>query len=116
MISSDQAAQYAQAALPDIASRFDPETDVYNTLTVIREYACQQAKDHNYGVLQKCFNLAETLYEKGSATVRCAVENVFVFSLSRILSLVPEDKQTIKSIMPASLQSLYMNQVFHRGY
>ena len=116
MITSDEASEFAQAALPDIASRFSPGRDIYNTLQIIREYACEQAKEHNYSLLQKCFKLAEALYEKGSGAVRGAVENVFVYSLSRILSLVPEDKQKIKSLMPASLQTLYMNQVFHRGY
>lgn len=116
MISSEEACQYIQQEIPEIASALQGEAGIYHTLNAVREYACENAKEHNYSRLQQCFSLAASLYEKGSGAVKCAVENVFVYSMSRIFSLAPEDKQRIKSLMPQSLRSLYMAQVLHHGY
>lgn len=116
MISPEEACQYVQQHIPEISRSLESEAGIYHTLNAVREYACEKAREHNYSRLQDCFALAAALYEKGSAAVRCAVENVFVYSLSRIFTLAPEDKKRIKSLMPASLQSLYMAQVLHHGY
>jgi len=116
MISSEEACHYVQQEIPEISQSLPTDGSIYNTLNAVREYACEQAKQHNYSLLRKCFNLAADLYDKGSNTVRCAVENVFVYSISRIFSLAPEDRQRIKELMPQSLQSLYADQVLHHGY
>jgi hypothetical protein len=116
MISSEEACQYVQQEIPEISDSLPPEGGIYNTLNVVREYACQKAREHNYNRLRACFMLAAALYEKGSNAVKCAVENVFVYSISRIFSLAPEDRQRIKSLTPQSLQSLYTAQVHHHGY
>ncbi len=116
MISSEEACQYVQQTLPEISDILPAEGGIYGTLNAVREFACQGAKEHNYGRLQQCFALAASLYEKGSGSVKCAVENVFVYSISRIFSLAPEDKARIKALIPQSLRSLYMQQVLHHGY
>ncbi len=116
MISSEEACQYVQQTLPEVAETLPPEGGIYGTLNAVREYACEKAKEHNYKSLQQCFALAALLYEKGSGSVRCAVENVFVYSISRIFSLAPEDRARIKAMLPQSLQSLYSSQVLHHGY
>lgn len=105
-----------QQEIPEISDSLPPEGDIYNTLNVVREYACEKALEHNYGRLRTCFTLAASLYEKGCGPVKCAVENVFVYSMSRILSLAPEDRQRIKALMPHSLHLLYTAQVHHHGY
>src|SRR4051812_35119525 len=86
MISTEEACQYVQQQIPEISETLPPEGGIYSTLNAVREYACEKAKEHNYGRLQQCFSLAASLYEKGSGSVKCAVENVFVYSLSRIFS------------------------------
>ncbi len=116
MISSEEACQYVQQTLPEISDSLPPEGGIYGTLNAVREYACQKVKEHNYSRLQQCFTLAASLYESGSGSVKCAVENVFVYSISRIFSLAKEDKAHIKAMMPQSLRNLYMAQVLHHGY
>jgi hypothetical protein len=116
MISPEEACRYVQTQLPDITYNANAGSDIYDTLQSVREYACEKAREHNYSLLLGCFELADSLYERGGNAVRCAVENVFVYSFSRMISMAPEDRLKIKSLMPVSLQSLYMNQVMHRGY
>jgi hypothetical protein len=116
MISSEEACHYIQQEIPEISQSLSSDSGIYHTLNAVREYACDQAREHNYPLLRKCFALAANLYEKGSVSVQCAVENVFVYSISRIFSIAPEDRRQIKDLMPHSLQSLYSAQVLHHGY
>jgi hypothetical protein len=116
MISSEEACHYVQQEIPEISQSLPAEGGIYDTLNAVREYACEKAREHNYSRLRQCFNLAAALYEKGGGAVKCAVENVFVYSISRIFSLAPEDRRRIKSLMPQSLQALYTAQVHHHGY
>ena|ERR1043165_8638780 len=116
MISPTEACRVVQEEIPEISDSLPPEGGIYDTLGVFREYAFDKAREHNYNGLRKCFTLAASLYEKGSGSVKCAVENVFVYSISRIFSLASEDRQRIKALMPQTLQSLYMAQVLHHGY
>ena len=116
MITENEACRIVQEQLPEISGALPPEGDIYGTINVVQEFACQKAREHNYSRLQQCFSLAESLHEKGSSSVRCAVENVFVYSLSRLFTIVPEEKNHIKALIPQSLQSLYVNQVLHHGY
>src|ERR1043165_651323 len=106
MISTEEACQYVQQEIPELSDSIPPENGIYHALNVVREYACENAREHNYNRLQKCFNLTTALYEKGSSAVKCAVENVFVYSISHIFSIAPEDRQRIKALMPRKLQSL----------
>ena len=116
MISTEEVCLFVQQEIPEISPSLPPEGGLYPTLNVVREYACDKARERNYPLLRKCFSLAATLYEKGNNGVRCAVENVFVYAMSRILSMAPEDRQEIKRLMPRSLQALYTAQVHHHGY
>ena len=116
MISPTEACRYVQQQLPDISTELPADGNMYVTLQAFREYACKNALEHNYNNLQQCFSLAAALYEKGSNTVKSAVENVFVYSFSRLFALAAEDRQKVKNLIPATLLALYMNQVMHRGY
>lgn len=116
MISTTEACKYVQSELPQIAAELPNKENIYQTLQAFREYTCRSAFEHNYNKLQQCFSLAASLYEKGGQGVKSAVENVFVYSFSRLFTLAAEDKQKVKALIPASLLALYMNQVLHRGY
>jgi hypothetical protein len=116
MISPEEACLYVQQEIPEISDALPPNSGIYNTMNIVREYACQKAIEHNYGRLRKCFSLAAALYERGSTAVKCAVENVFVYSMSRIFSLAAGDRRRVKALMPHSLQNLYTAQVHHHGY
>lgn len=116
MISPSEACLYVQQELPDVSAGLTGRSDIYKTLYAFREYACRNASEHDYSRLQRCFTLATALYEKGESAVKGAIENIFVYSFSRLFALVAEDKRKVKALIPTTLLTLYMNQVLHRGY
>jgi hypothetical protein len=116
MISSAEACRLVQQQLPEISRESPPESDIYAALSLMREYACRKVQEHDFPRLQQCLSTAGALYEKGSQPVRSAVENIVVYSLSRLFIIAPEAKQQIKAALPRSLQDLYINQVLDHGY
>ena len=70
------------------------------------------ALEHDFKMVEKCMNLVEKLYEKGNTLVRNAVENIFIFSFSTMLSRCNVvEWRIVQSYMPADLYSLYVKQI-----
>jgi hypothetical protein len=59
---------------------------VYQSMQVLTDYTKRMALEHNFKMVEKCMGLVETLYLKGNSLVRNAVENVFIYSFSSIMS------------------------------
>ena len=116
MLTPSEACQYLQEEIPEVAKTLSPESDIYTALSAVQEYAIETAKDQNYPGLKQCFTLVESLYEKGSGVVKCAVENIFIYSISRLCCQNPEVRRSIKSLIPESLHSVYTAQVLDHGY
>ena len=70
------------------------------------------ALEPNFKMVEKCLELVESIYEKGTALVKNAVENIFIFSFSsmRMLCNIVEWRM-VQSYMPAGLYTLYIQQV-----
>ena len=109
-------APFIRQQLPDLGERVPDGANVYNIMNLVRDYACEMATSNNFQRLKDCFTAAEALYEKGSGVVRCAVENVVIYSLSRMLMNSPQTRDELGTILPGSLRSVYMSQVMARGY
>ncbi len=116
MIAPADVAPYIRQQIPELSGDLPEASNVYSTMKLVRDHACQLARAGNIAGLKQCFSLAESLYERGSGAVKCAVENVFVFSLSRLFMAAPESREQVKAILPGSLRSLYMAQVMDHGY
>lgn len=116
MISPGEACQLVQQEIPEVASRLPHDCDIYSALSVVQEYAHQNAREKNYSRLRQCFTVAASLYETGSSAVKCAVENIFVYSISRLYAQTPEVKARIKEMIPEPLRNIYTAQVLHHGY
>jgi hypothetical protein len=116
MITPTEACQYMQQEIPEVGKGLTSECDIYTALSAVQEYALENAKQQNYTRLKQCFNLAASLYERGGCVVKTAVENVFIYSLSRLQCQCPEVKSKIKALLPQSLHNIYTAQVLHHGY
>jgi hypothetical protein len=116
MISPSEACQYVQQEIPEVGKTLTSECDIYTALSAVQEYAIENAKEQNYTRLQQCFNIVESLYDKGTGVVKSAVENVFIYSISRLCCQAPEVKRRIKALIPESLHEVYTAQVLHHGY
>lgn len=61
---------------------------------------------------RRCLKIAEELLSKGSLEVRCAVTNVFIYSVSSFMEC---HHYSIKRFFPKSLQTEYYKQVYTSG-
>jgi len=116
MIASAESMEWMQKELPELSCELHPEEGMYPNMQAFSRYTCNKALTGDFQTIGQCFSLAENLYRNGSNTVRSAIENVFVFSISRLMSLTNTNRNYIKSLMPPTLLTLYMNQVLHHGY
>ena len=89
-----------------------PTLTVYQSMQVLTDYTKKVALEHDFKMVEKCMSLVETLYRKGNSLVRNAVENVFIFSFSSIMSRCNiVEWRMVQSYMPTELYALYVQQV-----
>lgn len=87
--------------------------DSYKSVQCLTDFTLKIAHDHNIKMLKRCFSAVEKLYMKGNNMIKAAVENVFVFSFSRLLAGCADisERKRVQSIMPLNLYSAYIQQV-----
>ncbi len=118
MINEMEVRMYLEETLPDISRELKNAgncANIYDTVRVLLNYTFSKIRDHNYTTVKSCFKIAEKLYTRGTRTVKCAIENVFVFSFSHLPVSDPQDKKVLLGLIPGSLYSLYMQQVLNKG-
>ena len=117
MINQVELPMYLEDAIPEISHDLvlNCETNAYSAMNTLTAFTSENIEAHNYNVVKRCFLLADKLYSKGNGIVKNAVENVFVFSFTRMFDCFPAEKKQILAILPISLYSLYITQVCHCG-
>jgi hypothetical protein len=55
------------------------------------------------------------LYERGNSTVKNAIQNVFVYSFTRMFQGNPSERKILQGMVPITLYSLYIMQICHKG-
>jgi hypothetical protein len=118
MINQFEVPMYLEETLPDILpdlKKASNPANIYQSVHVLLDYTFRQIKQHNITAVKKCFSLAEKLHNKGNGVVRCAIENVYVFSFSQLPIADQEEQKLVLSLIPGSLYSLYIRQVVHHG-
>lgn len=111
MIYCDEVKSYIDKEVPELASTVTSPCNIYQTLHLIFDFTKQKISEQNLSVVKKCFGLIEQLYKTGDTKVRHAVENVYVFALENIIYVNCEQKRELEDMMPASLYSVYIQQV-----
>ena len=85
---------------------------IYQSVQILTDYTKRMAIEHDFKMVEKCMALVATLYLKGNSLVKNAVENVFIFSFSSIMSRCNiVEWRIVQSYMPSDLYALYLKQV-----
>ena len=115
MLTQYEVPAFIAVKLPQVKSNLPHTTDTptaYQSLQALTDYTKRMAFERNYKMVEKCMDLVHYLYEKGNTLVRNAVENVFVFGFSSMLSRCNiVEWRIIQSYMPSDLYSIYVQQV-----
>jgi hypothetical protein len=113
MISPQDLPALIEKTLPELSGICNKNKcrNVYDTVRQMLLYTHSKVIRHNMKAAQQCMALAEQLYKKGNTAIKCAIENVFVYSFSRIFFQDEKIKSEIVKIVPVSLYELYRKQV-----
>ncbi len=84
---------------------------IYNTIGCFADVTKQMIKTGNIKEVKRCFNLAEKIWKKGNNTVKNAIENGYLVSLSAALDL----NTKIKDMLNPPLKKEYNRQVYGHG-
>jgi predicted SnoaL-like aldol condensation-catalyzing enzyme len=117
MINQLEIPMYLEEAIPEISNELN-EGKKYNAFVLMNSlvlFTYKNIKAHNYKTVKKCFKVADKLYSKGNGMVKNAVQNVFVYSFTRMFQSHPAEKEKLLAIIPMTLYSLYIAQVCHKG-
>ncbi len=115
MISQYQIPALIAGRLPQIKSEVSgtsTQPSAYHSIQVLTDYTKRMALEHNFKMVQNCMAVVQTIYEKGNQLVKNAIENIFVFSFSTMLSRCNTvEWKIVQSYMPSDLYALYVRQV-----
>ena len=108
---------YLEEAVPEISKEVKLNTAVsaYKLMSELVNFTCNNIGAHNYRVVKRCFQVADKLYNNGNETVKTAVNNVFVYSFTKMFQAYSSEKNRLFALIPISLYSLYIKQVCHNG-
>jgi hypothetical protein len=118
MIDQFEVRGLLEETLPDISPELRKEnntSNIYKLIHILLDYTFKKIREHNITTVKKCFLLAEKLYNRGNEAVRCAVENIYVYSFSHLPVKNEAEKKQVLNVLPGSLYTLYMRQVIHSG-
>jgi hypothetical protein len=115
MLSQYEVPAFIAGNLPQVKNDLSPKgvaLTAYQSIQVLTDYTKRMAFEHNFNMVQKCMTLVQHIYEKGNTLVKNAVENIFVYSFSTMLSRCNSvEWRIVQSYMPSELYSLYVHQV-----
>ena len=118
MIRNKEVPVFLASRIPGLSAEFESagsSADVYKAVHIFLDFTFANIRQHNVNVAGKCFAAAGRLYKTGSRTVKNAVENVFIYSLSNLPVANAAERKQLISALPPSLYACYMGQVMHPG-
>jgi len=116
MINPLEIPAYLEEAVPEMSRlKIDKKSNAYDVMNMLMAFTFENIKQHNYKIVKRCFKIADKLYSKGNTVVQNAVQNVFVYSFTKMFERYPAEKQKLLAILPMTLYSLYIAQVHHSG-
>jgi len=117
MINELEIPMYLEEALPEISRDLvsNKKSSAFDLMTALIGFTSKNIKEHNYKSVKRCFQIADKLYSRGNSIVKNAVQNVFVYSFTNMFQNYPAEKKQLLAILPITLYSLYISQIYHNG-
>lgn len=119
MINQLEIPMYLEDALPEIAPELKVNINInsnaYDAMNILTLFTYKHIQQHDFNIVKRCFRITDKLYDKGNAAVKGAIENVFVYSFTKMFLSYPSEKQKLLAMIPMTLYSLYITQVCNKG-
>lgn len=113
MVSNADAGKLIGRELPELNARFEQATglSLHKTVRALFEYTQEKVDSYDLGAVGKCFSVVEQLYADGDASLRNAIESVYVFSLEKILCNTCAHKAELMNMIPEVIHAAYVRQM-----
>jgi len=113
-MGQEEVPKYVSDELPELeisAQQSGQTATIYQIMNLLVNYTHKQLTEQHYDTVKKCFGLVEGLYTNGNSRVRCAVENVYVYALDKLLLSCNCDREKVHGLLPVHLYKLYVGQM-----
>ena len=112
MITEKEVPLILEEELPDIAPELKKNSEnILRVLNCFTNYTKKCAEIENINKLKSCFKIAAKFLRKGNNTVKSAVKNVYVFSVSSLIEIVSPIQEHVKKILPVNLKKVCLKQL-----
>ena len=104
--------------LPEMNPSLEKTEDVnniYKAMQCFANFTKGLINKGDFKEVKHCFNVAEKLLKNGNSTVKNAIENGYLYSLSSILDYTTPVSLKVKSLLTDSLKKEYNRQVCSSG-
>ncbi len=118
MIKENEMMELLGNEFPAINSEFERTANpgnIYKAMQCFSDFTKQLIRKGNFKEVKHCFIVAEKMLQNGNGTVKNAIENCYLFSVSTLLDLTSPVSQKVKSLLTTSLKKEYNRQVCASG-
>lgn len=118
MITENEIPAILSVELPEINNelkKLQSKNNIYKTMQCFVDFTKELAYTGNLAEVKHCFTLAERMLKDGNKTVRNAIENVYVFSVSSILHGSTSMSNEVNALFNGSLRKEYIHQIEASG-
>lgn len=89
--------------------------NIYNIMQCFADFTKKLIKKGDLNEVKHCFKLADKMMKNGNNTVKNAVENCYVFSISTVIDIASPINERVKQLLRHSLRKEYNRQVLSSG-
>lgn len=118
MIEENEIVEVLGNELPEMNPALEKTEDVnniYKAMQCFANFTKSLINKGDFKEVKHCFIVAETLLKNGNSTVKNAIENGYLYSLSSILDYTTPVSLKVKSLLTDSLKKEYRRQVCSSG-
>ena len=113
MIKENEVIELLGNEFPAINNEFERTANfgnIYKAMQCFADFTKQLIKKGNFKEVKHCFVVAEKMLQNGNGTVKNAIENGYLFSVSTIIDIASPVSQKVKSLLTDALKKEYNRQ------
>ncbi len=118
MIKENEILDLLGNELPEInpsLEKTENVNNIYKAMTCFANFTKYLVNKGDFKEVKHCFNVAENMLKNGNSTVKNAIENGYLYSLSSILNYTTPVSLKVKSLLTSLLKEEYKRQVCASG-
>ena len=114
MIRESEVKYHISHDIPALAvqlSYIKDDNDVYRAIDCLTDYTKTAIRENNLHEVEECFQTACHLLREGNRLIQLAIENTFVYSVSRLLEISIGVAQSVRELFLDNFKKEYAKQI-----